>query len=280
MSMDNGQLVGIRDVLLTANSNNLTWMHFYSMRLTTGIVTIVLMAASMGCSHSKKLRRALLEVEMIAIEGGSYTMGDVFEYENIDATPVHPVTVGDFKIARTEVTYGQYDAFAEAKGWALPPDDSLGRGSRAVVYVTWDEAAAFCDAYGYRLPTEEEWEFAARERGKRLLYSGTNDEAAADAYVSYDRNTRPDQTIVASRKPNALGLFDMSGNVFEWVADYYAFYPNPEDEPVFEDLETNNMRVLRGGSFNSPLDAARTYWRSGTLRSIRSASVGFRCASD
>lgn len=232
-----------------------------------------------GCAHSRDVPKGLLQIEMIDIAGGRFTMGDEFDYEDIDATPVHEVTLADFRLAATEVTFAQYDAFALKNNLSLPGDDALGRGQRAVVNVSWDEAVAFCEAYGFRLPTEEEWEYAARDRGLKRMYAGTNDEAAAKQYVgALDELGRTPATVVGQRLPNDLGLYDMSGNVFEWVADFYPFYPQPEDKPEYADLTTNAMRIIRGGSARNGLAAARTYSRASTLHSIRSSAIGFRCA--
>ena len=70
----------------------------------------------------------------------------------------------------------------------------------------------------------------------------------------------------------------MSGNVYEWIGDYYEFYPAPDEKPVYKSFENSSMRVIRGGSFKSPPEYAQTYWRSGTLADIPSNAIGFRCA--
>ncbi len=240
-----------------------------------------LIFASGGCQHTRELPAGLLALEMIAIPGGTFTMGDIFTYENIDATPVHPVTLPDYKLAKTETTFAQYDAFALKSGRPLPDADTLGRGNRAVVSVNWDEAKAFCTSYGFRLPTEQEWEYAAREGGKEILFSGAADESIAAEYVNYQQANGPrPSTIVALLKPNALGLYDMSGNVFEWLGMYYEFYPNPDDAPIYQDTTVSSMRAVRGGSAGTPLMVTTTIGRATTLRSTRSSTIGFRCARD
>ena len=222
----------------------------------------------------------LAEYELVPVPGGQFEMGDVFDGANPDAIPVHHVTVSPFLIGRTEVTYEQYDAFARASGWRLPDDFGRGRGARAVTDVDWDDADAFCRAYGYRLPTEPEWEYAARSGGKLERFSGATDVDARDRHVRHRDNSISSATYVATKEPNGLGVHDMSGNVFEWIGPYYQFYPDPDSHAVWSDFEISDMRILRGGSYRNAPEHAQTFWRSGTLRGVRSEMIGFRCAAD
>lgn len=103
-----------------------------------------------GCSLFQSTAKSNLTPEMVRIEGGTFTMGDVYGDNNPDARPVHNVTLGDFKIGKYEVTYQQYDAFARRTGRKLPEGDSLQRGNRAVVNVDWQDARAFCNYHGWQ----------------------------------------------------------------------------------------------------------------------------------
>jgi formylglycine-generating enzyme required for sulfatase activity len=94
------------------------------------------------------------DYEMVYVSGGTFLMGDLFFQFNQESLPVHRVQVHDFYIGKYHVTFDQYDSFAKLKNLPIPDDRRFGRGSRAVVNVTWDEALAFCRALGYRLPTE------------------------------------------------------------------------------------------------------------------------------
>lgn len=204
-------------------------------------------------------------------------MGDAVGDNNPDALPLHRVTLDDFRIGKYEVTYAQYDAFARATGRPLPPDDSLGRGRRAVAYVNWEDAKAFCACHGWRLPTEQEWEYAARGGGKVIRYAGTGNPDSLADYARYDDNSAPNSFPVGSKKPNSLSLFDMSGNVFEWIGAYYQFYPDSGETPAYKDLEESDLRVMRGGSFKEPYPLSATYWRVGMLKEAEEYDVGFRC---
>lgn len=231
-----------------------------------------------SCSLFKtSIRKSLVPVEMQQIGGGTFMMGDIMNLENEDSLPVHKVELDSFRIGKYEVTFEQYDAFARATGRALPDDAGRGRGKRAVVFVNWYNAKAFCNAYGYRLPTEQEWEYAARSKGKEIVYAGTSDPDSLVNYSRYKKNSAPYSFPVGTKKPNDAGLYDMSGNVFEWIGDWYQFYKTDVDSAQWRDLEKSTFRLIRGGSFKEPENINRTYWRAGTLADIESYDIGFRC---
>lgn len=218
-------------------------------------------------------------MEMTSVPGGTFLMGDLIFEENDDSIPLHEVTLPDFKIGTYEITYAQYDAFARATDRRLPQDDERGRGDRAVVFVNWVDAREFCRAYGYDLPTEQQWEFAARSGGKKHLYAGTNEEAELKEYARYDENSGGYSFWVGSKKPNELGIYDMSGNVAEWIGEWYAFYRTEVDSTEHYPLEEQGMRVIRGGSFRHWENISRNYWRVGVLDDTESYFLGFRCVT-
>lgn len=214
---------------------------------------------------------------MVSIKGGTFILGDFYENKNTDAIPTHSVTVDDYKIGKFEVTYRQFDYFADQKGLDKPKSDIKKRGNRAVTHIDWNEAKEFCEYYGFRLPTEVEWEYAARSRGKEHVLSGTTTLDSIYVVALTAHENIKETVEVGTKKPNDLGIYDMSGNAFEWIGQYYQFYSMPERK---HSLDEDAVRIIRGGSFYENVRTNRTYWRTGTLKEVRSEDIGFRCADD
>lgn len=213
----------------------------------------------------------------VEIPGGTFVMGvDVEEDEY--AHPPHPVTVEPFALMQREVTYAEFDQYAEAHDVERPDDEELGRGARAVVYVTWNEAVAFCEWIGARLPTEPEWEWAARSGNAGQRYAGTDSLDALPRFAWFEEDEALLGTTPSRRRPNPFGLIDMTGNAYEWVGAFYERYPEPGIEPEWFDFESRSLRMIRGGSFQSPERQLLTYVRASTLNDVRSDHIGFRCA--
>lgn len=246
-------------------------------------VIIVLLMCNVGCASAPEIEEDL-RLTMIPIPAGTFVMGDVIEQSHPDALPLHQVTVDPFRLSKYETTFAQYDAFAKATGRPLPPDDAHGRGRRAVINVSWSDAAAFCRHHGFRLPSEGEWEYAARDAGRKRVYAGTDDPDSLSAYAFTASNSLGFSMPVGMKLPTALGLHDMTGNASEWVGAYYESYPENGEEPQWKDLDSPGFRITRGGSFSTsghapePALTTRTYWRAGTLDDVTSFAIGFRCA--
>lgn len=172
-----------------------------------------------------------LEPEMLTVADGSFRQGDTQGRGEVNEKPIREVTIKSFAMGKFEVTFDEYDRFAIATGrLPLPGDQGWGRGQRPVLYVSWDDTVAYAvwlnAATGkrYRLPTESEWEYAARSKGKDDLWAGTSSEEQLKDYAVYPANSQNKTEPVGKdqvRKPNTLGLYDMSGNVWEWVEDCY-----------------------------------------------------------
>ncbi len=234
-----------------------------------------------GCASSRiATELKALEFEWVPLEGGSFVMGDTFFEELEDAMPTHPVTLEPFYISKYETTLDQFDWFASKTNRVSVLSGQPDRGSRAAGGMTWDDAVAFCAFIGGRLPSEQEWEYAAAGGTTKQLYPGTDEEGEMDEYVRHRVNSLAESFPVATKKPNAFGLYDMGGNVAEWIAEYYESYPEPGENPVWIDLSTRELRLARGGGFSAERHVARTYWRAGTLKTITTPTIGVRCVKD
>jgi len=240
-------------------------------------LAIVLLFAS-GCASVRVPEEfRTIGFEWVYLEGGPYLMGDSFEEEDADAMPVHGVRIQPFYISRYETTLDQYDLFAKKTGRASVLPDETNRGTRAAGNMVWEDALAFCEFMGGRLPTEQEWEYAAAGGSTKQLYPGTDDEAQMEDFVRYRENSMAESFPVGRKKPNAFGLYDMGGNVAEWIGEYYEFYPEPGQDPEWINLDTRELRLARGGGYSAERHVARTYWRAGTLGTVTTPTIGVRC---
>lgn len=241
---------------------------------------------------------ATVGIEMLAIQGGSFSMGDNFGDGKPGEKPVHTVTLSPFKMSKTVIT---------RKEWSLITNDGE-RDNYPESGINWFQAVSYCNALssvsgrtpcysiggntkpsdwktgiiecdftanGYRLPTEAEWEYAAREAGTVIKYAGTNSASELGKYAWYVDNSGGVIHPVAGKLPNSLGLYDMCGNVWQWCWDWCDFYgsgvvTNPTG-PV-----SGTTRILRGGSIFSNTSVCRTTYRSYINPSNVDNSNGFR----
>jgi formylglycine-generating enzyme len=226
---------------------------------------------------------ALSYPEMVLVEGGSFTMGDEWGMGSEDELPTHEVSLKNFKISKTEVTVKQYRQFCRETGRSMPEAPSWGwQDNNPMVNVSWNDAVAYCDWLSdkmdglYRLPTEAEWEYAARggKNSKGFKYSGGQSMHSV-GWFSENSNSRTQ--AVASKKPNELGIYDMSGNVWEWCSDWYGkdYYANsPSSNP--RGPSSGSSRVLRGGGWYSDAARCRVARRYGSTPDYRNFNGGFR----
>ncbi|MBI4527862.1 MAG: SUMF1/EgtB/PvdO family nonheme iron enzyme [Deltaproteobacteria bacterium] len=212
---------------------------------------------------------------MVVIPAGTFQMGDIHGDGEELERPVHDVTIKEpFAIGRYEVTFEEYDKFAKATGRQLLEDEGWGRGRRPVINVYWEDARDYANWLSkqtgkrYRLPSEAEWEYAARSGGKDEKWAGTSLEKELTDYAWFNPNSKGQTRPVGTRKPNGLGLYDMSGNVREWVEDCrHKDYKNaPTDGRAWgrENGGQCQFRGLRGGS-----------WRFGMTRFLRTSERVF-----
>jgi len=217
-----------------------------------------------------------LAVEMVTVQGGTFMMGGTM-YSN--EQPVHSVTLSTFKIAKYEVTQKLWAAVMGTN-----PSYFTGDENRPVEMVSWNDVQQFITKLNqmtgknYRLPTEAEWEYAARGGNQSLgyTYAGSND---LNAVAWYSSNSGSTTHPVGTKAPNELGLYDMSGNVWEWVNDWYDSYSaDPVTNP--QGPSTGSNRVFRGGSWKSSDSDCRSAYRNGYNPNGYGSIVGFRLALD
>jgi sulfatase modifying factor 1 len=263
-----------------------------------------------GTAHDSMTPEA--SPNLARIPPGEFLMGASDAEE--DERPVHRVYVGEFFIGRYEVTHDEYARFIRATGYPPPgirglpivtagghdasfrelaapyiwngADPPPGHGSHPVVLIRYDDAVAYCKWLSLslgrvvRLPTEAEWEKAARGdfEGRRYPWGNDFDPSQCnfllDGAMKRQRGTRPAGTYA----PNAYGLYDMAGNVWEWVADWYGAGYYADSEPRDPTGPTSGtMRIVRGGSWvNSDLSMLRCAYRHTVPPDTYAYSIGFR----
>jgi formylglycine-generating enzyme required for sulfatase activity len=229
--------------------------------------------------------------EMVLVEAGSFQMGSTNGQP--DEQPVHTVHITrPFYIAKYAVTFEEYDRFCDDTIGIRTPRDSWGRATRPVSGVNWYDAVKYCNwlsekegltpcynvkgkltecdfsANGYRLPTEAEWEYAARggPKSQGYEYAGSNN---VDEVGWYEGNSDDQTHPVGQKQPNELGLYDMSGNMFEWCWDWYGedyYASSPASDPTGPSSGTGAYiadadRARRGGSYREKAVYLRVAFR-------------------
>ena len=228
--------------------------------------------------------------KMVPIPGDEFRQGDVEGLGEGWRNPVRTVAVQPFLLSKYEVTFGEYDRFAIATNRDLPNDQGWGRGKRPVINVSWEDAKAYANWLAkqtntpYRLPSESEWEYTARSGKKQEVWAGTSAEETLGAYAVYNENSGNRTARVGSKKANAFGIHDQSGNVWEWVEDcLHASYARaPVDgSPWLEAGEGDcSKRMIRGGSWGDRPEVLRSSFRTRLNPDDRSSFIGFRLAQD
>lgn len=235
----------------------------------------------MSTENQQKIIQELIN-GLVYVEGGCFEMGcgdwsiDCRDNEK----PVHEVCVDSFWVEKHETTQGQWESFMDYN----PSVFKLGK-NYPVENITWFEIQKFIkrvnsiSGKNFRLPTEAEWEFAARDRGEKIRYPwgnklGKNNANCRTCGSPWDfKSTSP----VGSFKPNNLGIFDMSGNVYEWCLDYYSanYYKiSPRHDPHGPDA--SHAHSTRGASWRSKVTHIRTTNRAGSRPSAHLDHLGFR----
>ncbi|MBI2411668.1 MAG: SUMF1/EgtB/PvdO family nonheme iron enzyme [Deltaproteobacteria bacterium] len=230
-------------------------------------------------------KKDLPPINMVYVKGGCYDMGDFEGNGDEDERPVHEVCVNDFYIADTEVTQELFEkVMGFIPAWRYNP--TMPRNPKdPVTYVNWFLANQFIQKLNtitkgyYRLPTEAEWEYAARSGGKKERWPGFNNEAEVGSYSWFADNSEFKLQNVKTRKPNGLGLYDMSGSIWEWVEDNFDFdyyQLSPKKDPY--GAEFSLYKGVRGGSIADGPFKLRTTYRYALEPSRRLMTVGLRLA--
>ncbi|MBF0423578.1 MAG: formylglycine-generating enzyme family protein [Magnetococcales bacterium] len=220
----------------------------------------------------------------VPLPGGTFLMGcgPWAEECHDEEKPVHEVRIDKFDMGRYQVTQQQWRAVMGS----APPDlyfKDCGPDC-PVEGISWEETQDFIarlnkrSGYGcrYRLPTEAEWEYACRSGGRLETYCGGND---VDAVAWYQGNSGGRVHPVGQKKPNAFGLYDMSGNVWEWVNDWYGsdyYMDSPRHHPTGP--ATGMAQTIRGGSWINGSAALRSSFRDGAASTRSGNALGFRLA--
>ncbi len=209
----------------------------------------------------------------------TFLMGSPHGEGNDEEHPQHPVTLDAFLLGQTAVTNEQYQVFE--------PDHRFkrGQGRHPVVRISWWSAYLYCRWLGGALPTEAQWEYACRAgQSEPTLYHSGDSESDLSAVGWYDENSKRRLHAVAELRPNAFGLYDMHGNVWEWCRDWYS--PNAYRDPTYQarpgdglrNVRDGSVRVVRGGSWSVTADRARSAFRFVGSRGLRYSGLGFRAS--
>ena len=220
--------------------------------------------------------------DMVKVSGGTFTMGATSEQgsdADSDEKPTHQVTLSDYYIGKYEVTQEQWEA-------VMGSNPSYFKGAnKPVERVSWNDCQEFIEKLNkltglkFRLPTEAEWEYAARggNKSKDYKYSGSN--SIGDVAWYWDNSSKTHE--VGTKAPNELGLYDMTGNVWEWCSDWYgsSYYSlSPSTNPIGP--ASGSCRVLRGGGWSYFARGCRVSNRDYFNRDYRDFNLGFRLVSD
>ena len=268
---------------------------------------IALVLVLVSCSKWELPEKVdLTSIEMVNIPGGTFEMGDTRNEGNPVEKPVHTVTVSGFKMGKYEITQNQYRTVIGTN-----PSSFTNCNDCPVEQASWLDAVAFCNALsdregkqkvytingttvtanlsanGYRLPTEAEWEYAAGGGSNRTRF-GNGKDIANPTEMNFNGLIKQSYSVVGedraktikvgSFSPNALGLYDISGNVWEWCGDWYdAYSSGAQTNPT--GTATGSFRVLRGGSWRDDPTGCRVASRNSNAPSDRNGNVGFRVVS-
>lgn len=227
---------------------------------------------------------AQVNIEWVLVEADTFTMGDRYAEGYANELPTHVVKIDSFYISKYEITFDQYIPYCDSAHLANLNDQGWGRGNLPVIFVSWYDAQAFCDAYNKThdsifLPTEAQWEYAARGGKLAQRFAGTDNSAGLSVYAWYNDAYSRTHTV-GTKTPNALGIYDLNGNVWEWCRDWYdvGYYTSIKDSIAVNPAGANSgiFKVLRGGSWSDDSLNCRVSYRLVILPTGTGYNAGFR----
>ena len=290
-------LVSGKEIIITSNLDS-TWVYIgndlkgktplkiwlkygnYNVKLQSKSLTMIETIEVIN-GGTKKYNFTLLntvdpfEGQLVFVKGGLFKMGDLVGNGNTEEKPVHQVTVSDFKIGKYEVTQSQWESIMGNN-----PSHFKGCPNCPVERVSWIDIQEFLEKLNsltgksYRLPTEAEWEYAAKGGNKSsdYLYSGKNN---INFVAWYSGNSGNKTNPVGQKEPNELGIYDMSGNVWEWVNDWFDYYTDDSvNNPVGPD--SGDAKIVKGGSWFGYAGGNRVSCRGSDEPVNRRSYIGFR----
>jgi formylglycine-generating enzyme required for sulfatase activity len=297
-------IIGAVDVVVTGAKGSITipggfqysiivpsWATLVEAQPNPAVVTDPTLRAEISATRlAWRVRHTVTQMEMLLVPPGTFQMGcivgsnqhECYPYEQ----PVHQVTLTNaFYLGRYEVTQAQWmsimgsnPSFFQSASAQVPAAQI---SNRPVERVSWIAVRSYCRSLGGRLPTEAEWEYACRAGTQTPFYNGSTDDNTLGALAWYSLNSGNQTRPVGGKAANALGFYDMLGNIGEWVNDLYGDYSSdPQTNPAGP--AASGPFVRRGGSWTdgSPGNAVRTSNRDPVSGSNLIATLGFRVARD
>ena len=283
---------GLKDVVVTtpggmatavgAFNYGLSWATVIEFAPSPAVVTNATMRAAITATGLPwRVRDTATQMEMLLVPPGAFTMGctasNLYACAS-DENPTHSVTLTQaFYLGRYEVTQAQWVA-------RMPSNPSYFQGAsypdaanRPVEQVSWNTIQGYLSATGMRLPSEAEWEYACRAGTTTAFNNGSSDDATVGTIAWYSSNSGNQTHAVGGKAANALGLYDMSGNVWEWVNDWYGGYSSGAQTNPLGPV-SGNYRVLRGSSWAATAGFVRSSARLYGTTGAAGNGVGFRVA--
>jgi formylglycine-generating enzyme required for sulfatase activity len=261
-----------------------TWATLVEVMPDPAVVTDpTLRAAITATGFAWRVRDTATQMEMLLVPAGTFTMGCTTSNQygcNSNENPTHSVTLTQaFYLGRYEVTQGQWVARMGSNPSSFQGASYPDAANRPVERVSWNTIQGYLSATGMRLPSEAEWEYACRAGTTTAFNNGSSDDATVGTIAWYSSNSGNQTHAVGGKAANALGLYDMSGNVWEWVNDWYdgIYYSvSPSTNPLGP--VSGTYRVLRGGSWRYVTNLVRSSYRFYGTPGVPGDDIGFRAA--